>query len=136
MTISHSKEIKAGDLFYAQYLNYQGELKHHYFYCVYTQESDQNNSLSGDAVGLLISTNDKFARLAEQGLNDYNVAVTINGKKAWVCADKMYRFMLSDPTCKAERKKAALGQKEKEEVLSRFTRFFLEATRQMLEYEK
>lgn len=128
--------IKAGDLFHARYLNYQGELKHHYFYCVYTQQDDVNNKLSSDIVGLLISTNEKFAKLEAQGFNDYNVSVEINGRKAWVCADKMYRFMLTDTTCNIEKKKMRLTQKEKEEVLSRFTRFYLETTRQMLEHEK
>ena len=128
--------IKAGDLFHAQYLNYQGELKHHYFYCVYTQQDDVNNNLASDIVGLLISTNEKFAKLEAQGFNDYNVSVEINGRKAWVCADKMYRFMLTDATCNIEKKNTRLTQKEKEEVLSRFTRFYLETTRQMLEYEK
>ena len=128
--------IKAGDLFHARYLNYQGELKHHYFYCVYTQQDDVNNNLVSDIVGLLISTNEKFAKLEAQGFNDYNVSVEISGRKAWVCADKMYRFMLTDATCNIEKKKTRLTQKEKEEVLSRFTRFYLETTRQMLEYEK
>ena len=66
MMMIYPSNIKAGDIFHAQYLNYRGELKHHYFYCVYTQNDDQNNNLTTDVMGLLISTNDKFARLEQK----------------------------------------------------------------------
>lgn len=136
MTTTYHSNIKAGDIFHARYLNYNGAEKRHYFYCIYTQVEDPNNNLYEDIVGLLISTNKKFDKLEAQGFNDYNVPVMINGKKAWVCTDKMYRFMSSDETCEIERKIINLAQKEKEEVLAKFTRFYLEATRQMIEYEK
>lgn len=129
------KSIKSGDVFFAQYLNYKGELKQHYFYCVYTQSEDKNNNLVSDIVGLMISTNNKFAKLDAQGFNDYNVEVEINNRKAWVCADKIFRFMPDDENCRAEKKNIFLTKKEKEEILARFTRFYLEATRQMLKNE-
>lgn len=135
-TTYHSKNIKAGDIFHAKYLNYRGLTKQHFFYCVYTQSHDENNNLTEDIVGLLISTNKKFAKLEAQGFNDYNVKVEIHNKTAWVCTDKIFRFMLTDETCDVDLKKnIVLTKKEKEEVLSKFTRFFLETTRQMLEYE-
>lgn len=126
--------IIAGNVFHAEYLNYKGSLKKHYFYCVYSQVEDKNNSLTEDIVGVMISTNDKFEKLAEQGMNDYNVEVEINGRKAWVCSDKVYRFSLQDDTIKLQKKVSVIIPKNvQDDIVSKFSRFYLEATRQMLE---
>ncbi|HPW96768.1 MAG TPA: hypothetical protein PK557_07385 [Paludibacteraceae bacterium] len=134
--MTYHSNIKAGDIFHARYLNYKGTEKRHYFYCIYAQADDPNNTLTEDIIGLMISSNTKFERLEEQGVNDYNVQVEIFGKKSWVCVDKSFRFMLSDSTCEIDKKKISLTEKEKSEILNKYSRFYLEATRQMIANEK
>ena len=128
--------VSAGKIFHVEYLNYKGKARKHYFFCVYSQSEDKNNLLFEDIVGLLISTNKKFGVLDAQGYNDHNVEVNINNRRAWVCTDKSYRFSLTDKTIKLTPKNIDLTLEEKENVLARYTRFYLEATRQLLANEK
>lgn len=131
-----SNHVEAGSIFHVEYLNYKGKARKHYFFCIYSQSDDDNNLLFEDVVGLLISTNKKFGRLDAKGYNDYNAEVLINNRKAWVCTDKSYRFSLTDKKIKLTPKIIKLTTKEKEDVLARYTRFYLEATRQLLENAK
>lgn len=65
----------------------------HYYVCVYTQDFDGNNALNYDVYGLIVTSNPKYEKLAH---DDYNAPIKINGKKAYVCCDKWFRFKKRD----------------------------------------
>lgn len=76
----------------------------HYFVCIYSQQHDINNHLSGDIYGLMITTNPKIEWLIDTKHNDYNVKIEINRKNCFVCCDKMIRMQLSDVIIKKRKR--------------------------------
>lgn len=122
-----SKNIKTGDIFHAEYSNYYGKDKKHFFYCVYTQHQDINNTLVEDIIGLLITSNTKYEYIIENK-NDYNIRITINGKRSYVNADKIYRFNTND---NISFKKERVSPKQKKKILKFYKRFLKESLRQL-----
>lgn len=121
--------IKTGDIFHAEYTNYYGTNKRHFFYCIYTQEQDIHNTLSEDIIGLLITTNEKFEHIIENK-NDYNIKVKLNKRVAYVNADKIFRFNLRDKI-NTNKYKYKLNKKEKALIKKYYKKFIKESLRQL-----
>lgn len=122
-----NKNIKAGDIFHAEHDSFYGKKRKHYFYCVYSQVEDINNFLEEDVIGLMITTNDKMAKVIEKN-NDYNVKIKINNTTSYVCCDKFYRFNIKS---KIGKKSNVLRKKEKEEIMFYYKKFINESLRQL-----
>lgn len=120
--------IKTGDIFHVEYNNYYGTQKRHYFYCIYTQKEDINNTLSEDVIGLMITTNEKMDYIVKYK-NDYNVKITLNDKTAYVCCDKVFRFNVKDK--KVDYVGDLLNAKEKKSITKYYKRFIKESLRQL-----
>jgi hypothetical protein len=123
----HSKpfdQIQPFDVFYGLKYNEFGNKMPHYYVCIYTQKEDKNNSLVSDVYGLLVTTNPKYQHIP----NDYFVSAQIYGKKAFICCDKIERFVLTD---EIEIKGIKLPQMVIDSILYRFKKFTNEVYRQM-----
>lgn len=120
--------IKTGDIFHVEYNNYYGTQKRHYFYCIYTQKEDINNTLSEDVIGLMITTNEKMDYIVKYK-NDYNVKIKLNDKTAYVCCDKIFRFNVKDK--KVDYVGDLLNAKEKKAITKYYKRFIKESLRQL-----
>ena len=120
--------IKTGDIFHVEYSNYYGTQKRHYFYCIYTQKEDINNTLSEDVIGLMITTNEKMDYIVKYK-NDYNVKIKLNDKTAYVCCDKIFRFNVKDK--KVDYVGDLLNAKEKKSITKYYKRFIKESLRQL-----
>lgn len=120
--------IKTGDIFHVEYNNYYGTQKRHYFYCIYTQKEDINNTLSEDVIGLMITTNEKMDYIVKYK-NDYNVKIKLNDKTAYVCCDKIFRFNVKDK--KIDYVGDLLNAKEKKAITKYYKRFIKESLRQL-----
>lgn len=108
------------DIFFAKRIG-----GNHYFVCIYTQSNDINNVLTEDIYGLLITTNQKYARIPK---NDYNVEIYINNRRCYVCCDKLIRINKRDAV---KKKYYTLEEEEKSEIRSKFSKFINEVERQM-----
>jgi hypothetical protein len=120
--------IKTGSIFHVEYNNYYGTQKRHYFYCIYTQKEDINNTLSEDVIGLMITTNEKMDYIVKYK-NDYNVKIKLNDKTAYVCCDKIFRFNVKDK--KVDYVGDLLNAKEKKAITKYYKRFIKESLRQL-----
>lgn len=120
--------IKTGSIFHVEYNNYYGTQKRHYFYCIYTQKEDINNTLSEDVIGLMITTNEKMDYIVKYK-NDYNVKIKLNDKTAYVCCDKIFRFNVKDK--KVDYVGDLLNAKEKKAITKYYKRFIKETLRQL-----
>ena len=120
--------IKTGNIFHVEYNNYYGTQKRHYFYCIYTQKEDINNTLSEDIIGLMITTNEKMDYIVKYK-NDYNVKIKLNDKTAYVCCDKVFRFNVKDK--KVDYVGDLLNAKEKKAITKYYKRFIKESLRQL-----
>ena len=120
--------IKTGNIFHVEYNNYYGTQKRHYFYCIYTQKEDINNTLSEDVIGLMITTNEKMDYIVKYK-NDYNVKIKLNDKTAYVCCDKIFRFNVKDK--KVDYVGDLLNAKEKKSITKYYKRFIEESLRQL-----
>lgn len=118
--------IKTGDIFHAEYDNYYGTKKKHYFYCVYSQNEDINNTLNEDVIGLMITSNQKMDYIIENK-NDYNVRIELYEKEVYVCCDKIFRFNKNEIDIKGD----MLNQEEKDEILVFYKKFIKESLRQL-----
>lgn len=119
--------IKAGDIFHAEYNNYYGDNKRHFFYCIYSQEQDGNNNLNEDIIGLMITTNEKMDYIIENK-NDYNVKIRLRDKKSYVCCDKVFRFNTKD---KVDMVRDKLTKKEKKLIKIYYKKFLSETLKQL-----
>ena len=119
--------IKTGDIFHAEYNNYYGTKKRHYFYCIYSQEEDINNHLYEDVIGLMITSNKKLDYIVDN-INDYNVKVKLYTTNSYVCCDKIFRFNKNE---KIESKGDLLDDYEKKKVLEHYKKFINESLRQL-----
>lgn len=120
--------IKTGDVFHAEYSNYYGHDKKHFFYCIYTQRQDVNNTLSEDIIGLMITSNPKMDYIIETK-NDYNVKIRLKNEDAYVCSDKVFRFNTNDKINKVNN--SVLTNKEKRLINTYFKKFIKESFRQL-----
>lgn len=120
-------KIKAGDIFHATYSNYYGQNKQHYFYCIYSQESDINNNLNEDIIGLMITSNEKMDYIIKNK-NDYNVKIKIGKRVSYVCCDKIFRFNKKD---KINTVKDKLTFKERKSINKYYKKFINESFRQL-----
>lgn len=118
--------IKTGDIFLAEYSNYYGVKKKHYFYCVYTQEQDVHNNLNEDVIGLMITSNPKMEFIIHNN-NDYNVKVKIFTTDSYVCCDKVFRFNKNE----IEPKGDLLDDFEKKLISRYYKKFVNESFRQL-----
>lgn len=127
MTNYHfNKEVvKPNDIFYAEHDNLSGKKVGHYFYCIFSQEEDTKKGLFRDVLGLMITT---------QETQGYAAPVTINGKIATVCCDKLFRFVADSNIIK--NKYIKLTRKEKKSVMKEYQRFVKESLRQMKAWAK
>lgn len=123
--------VKAGNIFLAEYSNYYGEKKRHYFYCIYSQEEDINNNLNEDVIGLMITSNKKMDYIIENK-NDYNVKIILHSKNVYVCCDKIFRFNKNEIKTKG----GAITKKEKKEIDFYYKKFIKESLRQLKENEE
>lgn len=108
------------------YANFGG--KKHYYVCIYTQKLDPNNPLKNDIYALFITTNPKFEYLINHH-NDYNVKTEINGKKAYICCDKVTRLK---PEHIIQIKSIELTEIEKMQIKEKYDAFIAETKRQIL----
>lgn len=113
-------DLRPHDIFFANHYSHNGTKIGHYFYCVYSQQTDESNELFRDVLALLITTKE---------VPGYNVEIEINGKKAYVCCDNPIRLMSSGHN--AVLKPIRLTEEKQREILNCFNDFKKEATRQM-----
>lgn len=118
--------IKAGDIFHVEYDNYYGTKKRHFFYCIYSQNDDVNNTLDEDVIGLMITSNQKMDYIIENK-NDYNVKIELYDKTVYVCCDKIFRFNKNEVDYKGN----LLKRKEKNEISIYYKKFIGESLRQL-----
>jgi hypothetical protein len=118
-TDSHSEKILPFDLFVGYAYG-----QRHYYVCIYSQDVDENNPLSNDVFGVLVTTNQKYKKMF---YNDYNVPITINGRQGYACCDKMLRFKKEDIDKKPYGIPRAVARQIKEKTID----FFTEVMRQM-----
>jgi hypothetical protein len=121
----HSKRfeketVKAHNIFFASHPDYNGKKVSHYFYCIHSQEDDVNNNLFRDIAGLIITTKKP---------EGYYSRIKINGKEAFVCADREIRFISSVDNVQLKRIEPT--KKEKKELLKIHQKYYKEKTRQL-----
>jgi hypothetical protein len=121
--------IKPFDIFFAQKPSDFGDKRKHYYVCVYSQALDPKNKLWNDVYGLIITTNKKYESIPE---NDYNVSIYVNGKKAFVCCDKLIRMKIDD---NVEIKKKKLSKIERQRIRNNLNKFLREMAKQIKEKE-
>lgn len=92
--------ISPFDIFYAEKEN-EFKTKRHYYLCIYVQSLDDNNNLRNDVYGLIITSNNKYEFLTH---DDYNVPIELNGKKSYICCDKMVRMVIDNKMYKKNMK--------------------------------
>lgn len=114
------EDIGPHDIFYAEHFDFNGIKVGHYFYCVYSQQSDKNNGLFRDIIGLLITTKE---------VPGYNVKVQINGKDAYVCCDNEIRFMAD--VGKVKNKHMDLTSKERKSIMACYKKLNKQKHRQL-----
>lgn len=121
-TTYHFKKanISPNDIFYAEHYDLNGVKSGHYFYCIYSQEEDNNNDLFRDVTGLLITTKKP---------KGYAQKVIINEKTVYVCCDSIYRFVAD--VDKIRNKFINLTKKEKTKVIKCFKSFQKETQKQL-----
>lgn len=118
--------VKAGEIFHAEYNNYYGSKKRHYFFCVYSQEKDINNRLNEDVIGLMITSNSKMKKIIKRQ-NDYNVKIKLNATTSYVCCDKVFRFHKNEIDYVGN----PLNVYEKRTIIRYYKKFFKESLRQL-----
>lgn len=123
--------IKTGDIFLAEYNNYYGKKRKHYFYCIYTQKQDINNNLEEDIIGLMITSNKKMDYII-QNFNDYNVKIKLYTTESYVCCDKIFRFNKNEITTFGD----LLDDFEKRMILIYYKKFMKETLRQLGDKKK
>lgn len=99
----------------------------HYYLCIYSQVSDNNNRLTSDAYGLFITTNSKYDILKTQKIDDYNVEIYLNNKKCFVCCDKWQRVKID----KVKIKRLKITNDKKREIMNKVNKFLSEIGRQI-----
>lgn len=100
----YRSSIEPFDVFLAKDNGQYNESGRHYFVCIYSQEKDINNHLSNDLYGLMITSNNKYAKFFDNNFNDYNVEIRLNGKVSYALCDKILRIPNNQKVIKTEHK--------------------------------
>ena len=100
----YRSSIEPFDVFLAKDNGQYNKSGRHYFICIYSQEKDINNHLSNDLYGLMITSNNKYAKFFDNNFNDYNVEIRLNGKVSYALCDKVLRIPNNKKVIKTEHK--------------------------------
>lgn len=100
----YRSSIEPFDIFLAKGNGQYNKSGRHYFVCIYSQEKDINNHLSNDLYGLMITSNNKYAKFFDNNFNDYNVEIKFNGKISYALCDKILRIPNNKNVIKTEHK--------------------------------
>lgn len=122
------EKLQAFDIILAKNVGLKGEMRQHYYLVVYAQDEDDNNTLTDDFVGLLITSNKKIEKLFAMKRNDYNAEIYLNQQKVYVCCDKGERL---NKQMVIEKKDYTLTEYEKNGVMFYYKKYISESLRQL-----